>query len=141
MTDTEMTPAELAANKMGQTLTTTMPASMVVALVVGNDDWWRLRVQTMCDLQGETFSELLLQLVTESNAKLFWVTEEMSVLGNNIDDNKLKSSITTQAAKVSARQAPPPNELEELTAQVQALTAQVQALTAQVADIQSEPAI
>ena len=120
--------AETAAEKVGQTLTTDMPASMVVALVTGSDTWWQKRVQTMCDLVGQPYSELLLQLVTESCANLFWVTEEMSVLGNSVDDNKLKSVITAQSAKVAQRVEPEPSVVEELTGQIQALSERVDSL-------------
>ena len=120
--------AEIAAEKVGQTLTTTMPASLVVALVTGSDTWWQKRVQTMCDLVGQPYSELLLQLVTESCANLFWVTEEMSVLGNSVDDNKLKSVITAQSAKVAQRVEPEPSVVEELTGQIQALSERVDSL-------------
>ena len=98
-------------------------ASLKAARAVDGDDYFVARMKVLCVTEGIEYSQRLAYLVALTVADKIVVDEFMTVDTSGVDDNKLKSALTTQATKIGAKQ-PPPSVAE----QIAALTARVDAL-------------
>ena len=98
-------------------------ASLKAARAVDGDDYFVARMKVLCVTEGIEYSQRLAYLVALSVADKIVVDEFMTVDTSGVDDNKLKSALTTQATKIGANQ-PTPSVAEQIVA----LTARVDAL-------------
>ena len=98
-------------------------ASLKAARAVDGDDWFVARMKVLCVTEGIEYSQRLAYLVALSVADKIQVDEFMTVDTSGVDDNKLKSALTTQATKIGASQ-PTPSVAEQITA----LTARVDSI-------------
>ena len=98
-------------------------ASLKAARAVDGDDWFVARMKVICVTEGIEYSQRLAYLVALSVADKIVVDDFMTVVTSGVDDNKLKSALTTQATKIGANQ-PTPGVAE----QIAALTARVDTL-------------
>ena len=111
---------------------TEVSASLKAARAVDGDDYFVVRMKVLCVTEGIEYSQRLAYLVALSVADKIVVDEFMTVDTSGVDDNKLKSALTTQATKIGANQ-PKPSVAEQIVA----LTAQIAALTARVDTLDS----
>ena len=102
---------------------TDVSASLKAARAVDGDDWFVARMKVICVTEGIEYSQRLAYLVAISVAALIAVDEFMTVDTSGVDDNKLKSALTTQATKIGANQ-PTPSVAEQITA----LTARIDSI-------------
>ena len=102
---------------------TEVSASLKAARAVDGDDWFVARMKVLCVTEGIEYSQRLAYLVALSVADKIVVDEFMTVDTSGVDDNKLKSALTTQATKIGANQ-PTPSVAEQIVA----LTARVDTL-------------
>ena len=98
-------------------------ASLKAARAVDGDDYFVARMKVLCVTGGIEYSQRLAYLVALTVADKIMVDDFMTVDTSGVDDNKLKSALTTQATKIGANQ-PPPSVAERIAA----LTARVDAL-------------
>ena len=98
-------------------------ASLKAARAVDGDDWFVARMKVLCVTEGIEYSQRLAYLVALTVADKIVVDDFMTVNTSGVDDNKLKSALTTQATKIGANQ-PTPSVAEQIVA----LTARVDAL-------------
>ena len=103
-------------------------ASLKAARAVDGDDWFVARMKVLCVTEGIEYTHRLAYLTALSVAGQIQVDEFMTVDTSGVDDNKLKSALTTQAKKVAAREDPAPTVAETLTQDLAALTSRVDAL-------------
>ena len=102
---------------------TEVSASLKAARAVDGDDWFVARMKVLCVTEGIEYSQRLAYLVALTVADKIVVDDFMTVDTSGVDDNKLKSALTTQATKIDANQ-PTPSVAEQIVA----LTARVDAL-------------
>ena len=98
-------------------------ASLKAARAVDGDDWFVARMKVICVTEGIEYSQRLAYLVALSVADKIVVDDFMTVVTSGVDDNKLKSALTTQATKIGAVHTIP-----TISEQIQALTVRVDAL-------------
>lgn len=102
---------------------TEVSASLKAARAVDGDDYFVARMKVLCVTEGIEYSQRLAYLVALSVAGQIQVDEFMTVDTSGVDDNKLKSALTTQATKIGANQPTP-----SVATQLAALTARVDTL-------------
>ena len=98
-------------------------ASLKAARAVDGDDYFVARMKVLCVTEGIEYSQRLAYLVALSVADKIVVDDFMTVVTSGVDDNKLKSALTTQATKIGANQ-PTPSVAEQITA----LTARIDSI-------------
>ena len=98
-------------------------ASLKAARAVDGDDYFVARMKVLCVTEGIEYTQRLAYMTALSVAGQIQVDEFMTVDTTGVDDNKLKSALTTQATKIGANQ-PTPSVAE----QIAVLTARVDAL-------------
>lgn len=81
-----------------------IPATLKAARAVGGDDFFVVRLQVMCILEEKPYSERLAYMVANSLAAEIVVDEDMTVSTLAVTDNKLKSALNTQYAKLEAEE-------------------------------------
>ena len=105
-------------------------ASLKAARAVDGDDYFVARMKVLCVTEAIEYSQRLAYMTALSVAGQIQVDEFMTVDTSGVDDNKLKSALTTQATKIGANQ-PTPSVADRLAvadAEIAALTARVDTL-------------
>lgn len=82
-----------------------IPATLKAARAVGGCDFFMERLRVLCIIEAKPFSERLAYMVAYSLAGDIVVDEDMTVATVGVTDNKLKSALNTQYAKLEQEQA------------------------------------